>query len=128
MMILTQIQVYKATTLWYCSKLTIEKLIDEHKVVLYSLLCNLPKVRLQDLHHLVQKLEDQGCIYVLSGSCHDPDIGPPGMEVASPGNVGDWRADSMARMDHTHTECINCGTAAEEGGGTKITSHFQFNI
>ena len=56
--------------------LTIKKLIDEHKVVLYVFFRNLAKVGLHHICHLQQELKDHGSVDILfCYSCH-PDVGP----------------------------------------------------
>ena len=86
---------------------TIQKLIDEHKVVLDAVLCDGGEVRLQYTDHLVQELKDQSGVDVLSGGGHNPDIVTSCVEVACPGYVSDGGSHRVTCMDHIHTKRIN---------------------
>ena len=86
---------------------TIQKLIDEYKVVLDAILCDGDEVGLQNINHLVEKLKDQGGVDVLSGGSHNPDIVTSRVKVTGPGYVGDGRSHRVTSMDHVHTKCIH---------------------
>lgn len=88
-------------------ELTIKQLINENKVVLDTFLWDTAKIGFQYTDHLVEKLEYKCCINILPGCCHNPDIGASCVEVAGPGNVGDWRPDSMTSMDDIYSKSIN---------------------
>ena len=91
---------------WVCV-LTIQQLVNKHKVVLDALLSNGGEIGLQDTYHLVEKLKDEGSIYILSCGGHNPDIVATSVKVTGPGNVGDWGPDRVPSVDHIHTKCIN---------------------
>ena len=86
--------------------LTIQKLIDEHKVVLYTLLGDGGEVGLENVDHFVEKLKDERRIDVLSRGRHDPDIVSTSVKVAGPCNVGDRRTNAVSCVDHIYTKCI----------------------
>ena len=90
---------------------TVQKLVDEYKVVLHTLLADLAKVRLQHLHHLVEELKDECGVHIGPGSGHDPHVALVGVEVACAGNVGHWGAHGVTSMDDTHTKCVHSGSA-----------------
>src|SRR4051794_40683900 len=53
---------------------TIEKLVDQHKVVLDSFLVKLAKVATAELDQAVQELKDEGGIGVALGDGHEVDV------------------------------------------------------
>lgn len=68
---------------------TIQKLVDQHKVVLDVLLADLAEICSHDVTHLVEELEDHGGVDILLGDGSQPDVGALDVEEAGAGDVGD---------------------------------------
>lgn len=98
--------------------LTIEQLVDQHKVVLDVLLADLAKVRRHDVTHLVEELEHHGSVDILLGDGRQPDVGAFNMEEAGAGDVGHRGSDLLPGVDHIHTERIDGIAPVCEGGET----------
>lgn len=69
--------------------LTIQKLVDEHKVVFDVLFTDLSKIGSHHITHFVEELEDHRCINILLGDGSQPDIGTFDMEETGASDVGD---------------------------------------
>lgn len=104
--------------LW--SSLTIQQLVDEHKVVLDILLTDLPKVGRHDITHLVEELEHHSSVDILLGDSSQPDVGALDMKEASAGDVGDRGAHLLSGVDHIHAERVH-GIASDEKDNTKFS-------
>lgn len=87
--------------------ITIQKLVDEDKVVLDVLLADLAEVGRHHIAHLVEELEHHGGVDILLGDGSQPDVGALDVEEAGACDVGDGRADLLASVDHVNPECIN---------------------
>lgn len=87
--------------------LTIQQLIDQHKVVLYVLLADLPEVGGHHVTHLVKKLEHHGGVDILLGDSSQPDVGTLDVEEARAGDVGDRRAHLLPGVDDIDAEGVH---------------------
>jgi len=90
----------------------VEQLVDEHKVVLDVLLVDLAEVRLHDLREPYEKLEYHGTVDVLLSDGGQPNVGPADVKERSARDVGDRRADLLARVYDVHAERVH-GVAAD---------------
>lgn len=107
--------------------LTVEQLIDEHKVVLDVLLADLAKVGCHDVTHLVQELEHHGGVDILLSDGCQPDVGALHVEKAGTGDVGHRRSDLLSCVDHVHTERVHCVAPAMRGGWQIIRKEREKN-
>lgn len=87
--------------------ITIEELVDEHKVVLDVLLGDLAKVGLHDVDDLEEELKDHGSVDILLGHCGEPYVGPLYVEERGPGDVGNRRPDLLPRVYHVNPEGVD---------------------
>ena len=72
------------------AELTIQKLIDEDKVVLDILLAYFAKVGLHDFTHFKQELKHHFGVDILLSDRGQPDVGSLDVEERGAGNVGHW--------------------------------------
>lgn len=89
------------------SSLTIQQLIDKHKIILDIFFRQLAKVRLHHIHNFEQELKHHRSIDVLPGHGSYPHIAALGVEEACPGDVRDGRTNHASGMDNVYTKCIN---------------------
>jgi len=108
-------------------KYLVEQLVDENKVVLDVLLVDLTKVRLHDLRETYEELEYHGTVDILLGDSGQPDVGPTDVEERSARDVGDWRADLLARVYNVHAESVH-GVAADVIAVHTRNQHFTLVI
>jgi len=85
----------------------IEQLVYEHKVVLDVFLVDLAKVRLHDLRETYEELEYHGTVDILLGDGGQPDVGTADVKERRACNVGDRRADLLARVYDVHAERVH---------------------
>lgn len=112
------------------SSLTVQQLVNEHKVVLDVFLVDLAKVGRHDVTHLVKELKHHGGVDVLLGDSCQPDVGALDMEEAGAGNVCHWGSDLLAGVDHVHTERVYgvSSRARGEGKMEKEKEAFMFGV
>lgn len=92
---------------------TVQKLIDQHKVVLNVLLADLAKIGRHDVTHFIKELEHHGRVDILLGDGSQPDVGAFDMEETGAGDVGDGRADLLPRVDHVNAKSVHRVPPAE---------------
>lgn len=85
----------------------VQQLVDEHEVVLDILLVDLAEVRLHHLREPDEELEHHGAVDVLLGDRGQPDVGSADVEERRARDVGDGRADLLARVYHVHAERVH---------------------
>lgn len=107
------------------TRLTVQQLVDEHKVVLDVLLADLAKVGRHDITHLVEKLEHHRCVDILLGDCCQPDVGTLDVEKTGAGDIGHGRSDLLPSMNHVHAEGVHCITSATSGEKTFDEKYFR---
>lgn len=85
----------------------VQQLVDEHEVVLDVLLVDLAEVRLHHLREPDEELEHHGAVDVLLGDRGQPDVRAAYVEERRARDVGDRRADLLARVYHVHAERVH---------------------
>ena len=85
----------------------IEQLVDQHEIVLDILFANFTEIRLHDLDHLVQELEDHGRVDVLLGHGAQPDIRPFRVEETRSRDVNHGKTRLLTSMNDVDAKGID---------------------
>ena len=88
--------------------LTIQKLVDQNKIVLDVLLSDLTKVGVHYKNHLVEELKHHRSVHILLRDGRQPHVVSLYVKETCPRHVCYRRSNWLARMNYLHAECVDC--------------------